>query len=162
MPTLQIDDVSKKIALNNFKNAQNFYRKHTLFTLLSDIDIPISDEVTIHVTPEQWDNFFDKAIRENTKAEAYKYLTNVTFEIIALPPDATVTINETEGESLSVPYGSDVEYSVTSEGYISQFGTVENLTEDKAIVVELEPEQVDTDSDTDSDLDTDNEQEIDK
>ena len=74
LPTLQIDEVNKKIALNNFKNAQNFYRKHTLFTLLSDVDIPITESKTIRITSEQWDNFFDKATNEETKADAYKEL----------------------------------------------------------------------------------------
>lgn len=74
LPTLQIDEVNKKIALNNFKNAQNFYRKHTLFTLLSDVDIPIAESKTIRITSEQWDNFFDKATNEETKADAYKEL----------------------------------------------------------------------------------------
>ena len=41
-------DVEKLIAINNFENAQHFYRKHTLFTLLSGNPISIGDkEITI-------------------------------------------------------------------------------------------------------------------
>lgn len=56
---LPLSDIEKKIALNNYKNALNFYRKHTLFTLLSNVEIPISEQQTIKITSEQWDRFFD-------------------------------------------------------------------------------------------------------
>ena len=56
--TLPIQDTQKKIAINNYKNALNFYRKHPLFTMISGVPIPVSEEVTILVTSEQWDNFF--------------------------------------------------------------------------------------------------------
>lgn len=56
---LPLSDIEKKIALNNYKNALNFYRKHTLFTLLSNVEIPISEQQTIRITSEQWDRFFD-------------------------------------------------------------------------------------------------------
>lgn len=59
LSTLPLSDIEKKIALNNYKNALNFYRKHTLFTLLSDVEIPISAEQSIIITSEQWDRFFE-------------------------------------------------------------------------------------------------------
>jgi len=59
LSTLPLSDIEKKIALNNYKNALNFYRKHTLFTLLSDVEIPISAEQSIIITSEQWDKFFE-------------------------------------------------------------------------------------------------------
>lgn len=58
LSTLPLSDIEKKIALNNYKNALNFYRKHTLFTLLSDVEIPISEQQSIVITSEQWDRFF--------------------------------------------------------------------------------------------------------
>lgn len=57
--SLNITDIEVKVALNNYDNALNFYRKHTLFTLLSGIEIPISEEVKIVITSEQWDKFFE-------------------------------------------------------------------------------------------------------
>lgn len=67
-----IDNVEAKIALNNYKNALNFYRKHPLFTMLSNVNIPISDEVVINITSDQWDRFFDETSKKNP--EAYKEL----------------------------------------------------------------------------------------
>lgn len=66
-----IPEVTKKIAINNYKNALNFYRKHTLFTLLSNVPIQIGS-VTVIVTPEQWDRFFDETSKRNP--DAYKEL----------------------------------------------------------------------------------------
>ena len=75
--TLQIMDgvsneVAVKIALNNYKNAAGFYRKHPLFTILSNVPIKISEELTITITPEQWNKFFDETDKKNP--DAYKEL----------------------------------------------------------------------------------------
>ena len=70
--TLNIADTEKKVALNNYDNALNFYRKHTLFTLLSGIDIPISEGKTINISNEQWDKFYDET--NNHNPDAYKML----------------------------------------------------------------------------------------
>lgn len=75
--TLQImedvsNDIAIKIALNNYTNAQDFYRKHPLFTILSNVPIQISEALTITITPEQWDKFFDEADKKNP--DAYKEL----------------------------------------------------------------------------------------
>lgn len=67
---IEISDIDKKIALNNYNNAKDFYRKHPLFTMLSNIELPINDGVII--TPEQWDNFFDETNKHNP--DAYKEL----------------------------------------------------------------------------------------
>lgn len=69
---LEIDSTEKKIALNNYQNALNFYRRHSLFTLLSNIPIRISNELTVTVSEEQWDNFFDQTDKKNP--DAYKEL----------------------------------------------------------------------------------------
>jgi hypothetical protein len=56
---INITDIQIKVALNNFDNALNFYRKHTLFTLLNNVEIPINKEMTLVFTSEIWDKFFD-------------------------------------------------------------------------------------------------------
>lgn len=56
---INITDVEIKVALNNFDNALNFYRKHTLFTLLNNVEIPISETMTLVFTSDIWDKFFD-------------------------------------------------------------------------------------------------------
>ena len=75
--TLQImedvpNSIAIKIALNNYKNAAGFYRKHPLFMILSNVPIQISETLTITITPKQWDKFFDEMSKKNT--EAYKEL----------------------------------------------------------------------------------------
>lgn len=72
LKTLPIDNIEKKVALNNFENAQNYYRKHSLFSLLSDVEIPINETTTIKISSKQWDNFFDETSKGNK--EAYKEL----------------------------------------------------------------------------------------
>lgn len=69
---MSLDDTNTKIALNNYKNALNFYRKHPLFTMLSNVPIKISDDITITITSDQWDKFFDETDKGND--EAYKEL----------------------------------------------------------------------------------------
>lgn len=69
---LDIENIEKKVAINNYRNALNFYRNHSLFTLLSDIPIEISKDLTVTITSEQWDNFFDQTNKKNP--EAYKEL----------------------------------------------------------------------------------------
>lgn len=69
---LPLDNVQKKIAINNFENAQNFYRKHKLFTILSNQEIILENENKIKVTSEQWDKFFYETAKGNS--DAYKEL----------------------------------------------------------------------------------------
>lgn len=68
----EMSDTEKKIAVNNFKNALNFYRKHPLFTILSGVPIPMPTNVTVVITEEQWDRFFDETNKRNP--DAYKEL----------------------------------------------------------------------------------------
>lgn len=56
---INITDIEIKVALNNFDNALNFYRKHTLFTLLNNVKIPINEEMTLIFTSDIWDKFFE-------------------------------------------------------------------------------------------------------
>lgn len=69
---MSLDNIEQKIALNNYKNALNFYRKHPLFTILSNVPIKISEALTITITSDQWDKFFDETDKKNP--EAYKEL----------------------------------------------------------------------------------------
>ena len=71
---LQISEIEKKISINNFENALNFYRKHPLFTLLSGNPIPITPDGSdyIIITSAQWDRFFDETNKRNP--DAYKAL----------------------------------------------------------------------------------------
>ena len=61
--SINITDVEIKVALNNFDNALNFYRKHTLFTLLNAVEIPygkgVDEELVLVFTSDIWDKFFD-------------------------------------------------------------------------------------------------------
>lgn len=70
---LDISEVEKKIAINNYKNALNFYRRHTLFSLLSGVPITIGDQ-TVQISSEKWDSFFDKTSKRDP--DAYKELMN--------------------------------------------------------------------------------------
>ena len=71
LDTMSVNIITKLIAMNNFKNALNFYRKHTLFTLLSGVELHIGDN-TVVITSEQWDKFFDETSKKNP--DAYKEL----------------------------------------------------------------------------------------
>ena len=57
--SINITPVQIRVALNNYDNALNFYRKHTLFTLINNVQIPISETMYLLFTDEIWDKFFD-------------------------------------------------------------------------------------------------------
>lgn len=78
--TIEIDNVSKKVAINNFKNALNFYRSHPLFDMISNIPLPISEGNTIVITKIQWDEFF----RRTANKEEDAYMSLIPVE---LPPE---------------------------------------------------------------------------
>ena len=69
----EVSDMEKKIALNNFKNAKDFYRNHELFYVIQDKPLEIAEGLEIIITAKQFDNFFDVANSPN-KANAYKEL----------------------------------------------------------------------------------------
>ena len=56
---INITPVQIRVALNNYDNALNFYRKHTLFTLINGVQIPISETMYLLFTNDIWDKFFD-------------------------------------------------------------------------------------------------------
>jgi len=67
-----VDDTMKKIALNNFKNAKDFYRNHEIFNVIAGQPIVVNDDLTITITSEQFDRYFDKASQHDP--DAYKEL----------------------------------------------------------------------------------------
>lgn len=56
---INVTPVQIRVALNNYDNALNFYRKHTLFELINNVQIPVSEDKYLLFTPEIWDGFFN-------------------------------------------------------------------------------------------------------
>lgn len=56
---INITPVQIRVALNNYDNALNFYRKHTLFELINNVQIPVSETMYLLFTDDIWDKFFD-------------------------------------------------------------------------------------------------------
>ena len=71
--SMPLDDRLKLKAMNNFKNALNFYRKHDLFNLLVNIPLQLSESVQVIITDEHLDKFFDEVAKGN-KDSAWQYL----------------------------------------------------------------------------------------
>mgnify|MGYP000009660317 CR=1 FL=1 len=101
--TPAIDIKALKIELK----ANNFYRGNPYIDVVGTL---------LGFTKEQLDEFFD--------TNDYRYLTNCTITINPTPAEAVVTINGVKQMSITVPYGSEVYYIVTAEGYKEQSGTV--------------------------------------
>ena len=78
---LPIDDVKKLMAINNFKNALNFYRKHDLFKMLINIPMQLSENTQIVIQEEHLDKFFDEVDKGN-KETAWQYLPHPTMMLI--------------------------------------------------------------------------------
>ena len=57
--SINITPVQIRVALNNYDNALNFYRKHTLFELINNVQIPVSETMYLLFTDDIWDKFFD-------------------------------------------------------------------------------------------------------
>ena len=85
---LPLDNASKLKAVNNFKNALNFYRKHTLFALLVNAPIQLTENIQVVITEEHLDNFFNEVAKGN-KETAWQYLPQ-PVEIPVPIPDAEV------------------------------------------------------------------------
>lgn len=122
--------ISAPAALIEFEYANDYFRGNPLINTVGQ---------ALGITSDQLDKFFDET--KNGDTEAYKYLTTVTLTINPTPSDAIVTINSEPKNTVTVPYGDTVEYSVAAEGYQSQSGSVE-LTEDTTLDIELVEEGV--------------------
>lgn len=84
LATLPLENVKKLIAINNFKNALNFYRKHDLFKMLVNIPIQLTETIQVILTDESLDKFFDEVDKGN-KATAWQYLPQPTAVPIETP-----------------------------------------------------------------------------
>lgn len=71
--SINITPVQIRVALNNYDNALNFYRKHTLFTLINNVQIPIDETMYLLFTDDIWNKFF--------KTKDYTELQNAIHEI---------------------------------------------------------------------------------
>ena len=90
-----LSEIEKKISINNYKNALNFYRKHPLFEILSDVAIPTSETSVIGIDSEQWDKFFDETNKRNPDAYLYlKYKELPTDEPVEEQNDNSSDIQE--------------------------------------------------------------------
>lgn len=85
--TTEIEEMEKKIALNNFKNALNFYRKHPLFSILSNTPIKIGEKIII-ISNEQWDNFFNETNKGNKDAWKEIIPNEVIEEVVVTEEEA--------------------------------------------------------------------------
>ena len=77
LETLPIEVVKKIIAINNFRNALNFYRKHDLFKMIVAMPIKLTETMQVVVTDESLDNFFNEVDKGN-KDIAWQYLPQPT------------------------------------------------------------------------------------
>ena len=93
LATLPIEDVKKLIAINNFKNALNFYRKHDLFKMLVNMPIQLTETIQVTITDESLDKFFDEVAKGN-KDTAWQYLPQPVQ--IPLPEDDLLVETEQE------------------------------------------------------------------
>ena len=66
--SLPLDEKLKLKAINNFENAQNFYRKHDLFKMIVNVPIKLSETAQVVTTDEHWDKFFDETAKKNLEA----------------------------------------------------------------------------------------------
>ena len=91
LATMPIEDVKKLIAINNFKNALNFYRKHDLFKILVGMPIQLAENIQLVIENEQLDKFFDE-VNKGNKETAWQYLP--TPVMIPVEEDLQVEIEE--------------------------------------------------------------------
>ena len=91
LATMPIPDVKKLIAINNFKNALNFYRKHDLFKILVGMPIQLTENIQVVIEEEHLDKFFDE-VNKGNKDIAWQYLP--TPVMIPVEEDLQVEIEE--------------------------------------------------------------------
>ena len=74
---LPLENNQKLKAINNFKNALNFYRKHDLFKMLIGAPIQLTETMQVIITEESLDKYFDEVNKGNKKT-AWQYLPQPT------------------------------------------------------------------------------------
>lgn len=119
-PTL--DTITRALYLNRFDEALEFYRGYPIFDLLGD---------SLDITSGMLDNFFE--------TKDYHYLSKYTLEVHPTPSEAVITINGEITNKVTLPYNTEVEYTASLDNYVTQTGKL-NLTENKVIEIELQPE----------------------
>lgn len=102
LATLPIEDVKKLMAINNFKNALNFYRKHDLFKMLVGVPIQLAENVQLVIEDEYLDKFFDEVDKGN-KETAWQYLPSPV--LIPIETD----VNNSEEVEEETPIDTEVE-----------------------------------------------------
>jgi hypothetical protein len=95
LATLPLPDVKKLIAINNYKNALNFYRKHDLFKMLVGIPIKLGDNIQLVIEDEHLDKFFDE-VNKGNKETAWQYLPSP----VMIPIEVE---DETESDTTNEP-----------------------------------------------------------
>lgn len=113
-----IDEKALKI---EFK-ANNFFRGNPYITQVG---------LLLGFTEGMLDRFFD--------TKDYHYLSKYTLEIQPTPSEAVVTINGEITNKVTLPYNTELEYTVSLDNYITQTGKL-NLTKNKVVEIELQPE----------------------
>ena len=97
LETLPIEVVKKMIAINNFRNALNFYRKHDLFKMIVAMPIKLTETTQVIITEKSLDKYFDEVAKGN-KATAWQYL----------PQPVAIPIDPTEAEVPQQPSYDDI------------------------------------------------------
>lgn len=80
-----------------------------------------------------------KTVPTEVIEEEIGLVTGYTFTIVPTPADATVVINGEQRTSVDVEEGTVVEWTVSKEGYVSQFGNYTMSDSDYSLEVELTP-----------------------
>ena len=94
---LPLENKQKLKAINNFKNALNFYRKHDLFKMLIGMPIQLTETTQVIITEESLDKYFDEVAKGN-KDTAWQYL----------PQPVAIPIDPTEAEVPQQPSYDDI------------------------------------------------------
>ena len=76
-----------------------------------------------------------------TASQEAQSATNYTFTIVPTPSDASVTINSVQRTSYSCPAGTNISWSVSKTGYVTQSGTYTMTAENHTETVTLTQEQ---------------------
>lgn len=113
-----IDEKALKI---EFK-ANNFFRGNPYITQVG---------LLLGFTEGMLDKFFE--------TKDYHYLSKYTLEIQPTPSEAVITINGEITNKVTLPYNTEIEYTVSLDNYVTQTDKL-SLTENKVIEIELQPE----------------------
>lgn len=101
--------------------------------------VELGSELNYTVTTEGYNDVTASVTADSTKTETINMTKKqYNFTITATPEGATVTIGGEQVTTKKVDHGSNVEWSVTMEGYTTQSGTESNITADVSKNINLE------------------------